>query len=141
MRRWSGSRRRGRSLVLAFAGEQQDRRGEDGGQTSGANDSCTRCAISMDRYYIGFDLPKQTFVATATAIALFVDGARVPVYLVTQYAEIAAIPRQVALATAGVTIGTAIASRALGRIPDLWFRRFLALVLAMLGAAMLLKVA
>jgi uncharacterized protein len=29
---------------------------------------------------LGFDLPKQTFVATATAIALFVDGARMPIY-------------------------------------------------------------
>ena len=88
---------------------------------------------------IGFDLSKKTFVATATAVALFVDGARVPVYLATQHAEIAAILRQVALATLGVTIGTAIGSRALGRIPDVWFRRFLALVLAILGAAMLSK--
>ena len=89
---------------------------------------------------IGFDLPKQTFVATATAIALFVDGARVPVYLATQHAGIEALLRQVALATIGVTIGTAIGGRALGQIPEAWFRRFLALVLAILGAAMLLKV-
>ena len=30
---------------------------------------------------LGFDLPKERFVATATAIALFVDAARMPVYL------------------------------------------------------------
>jgi hypothetical protein len=40
---------------------------------------------------LGFDLSKQTFVGTATAIGLFVDGARLPVYLATQYNEIAAI--------------------------------------------------
>jgi uncharacterized membrane protein YfcA len=30
---------------------------------------------------LGFNLPKERFVGTATAIALFVDGARTPVYL------------------------------------------------------------
>ena len=38
---------------------------------------------------LGFDLPKRTFVATATAIALFVDGARLPIYLATQSSETA----------------------------------------------------
>ncbi|MEZ0239320.1 MAG: TSUP family transporter [Chloroflexota bacterium] len=33
---------------------------------------------------LGFEVPKASFVATATAVALFVDGARLPVYLVTQ---------------------------------------------------------
>ncbi len=33
---------------------------------------------------LGFDLPKERFVATATAIALFVDAARMPVYLVAR---------------------------------------------------------
>src|SRR6185295_18138543 len=57
---------------------------------------------------IGFNLPKKTFVATATAIALFVDGARVPVYLATQHDGIATILRPIALATAGFIIGTVI---------------------------------
>jgi uncharacterized membrane protein YfcA len=34
---------------------------------------------------LGFDIPKERFVATATAIALMVDGARMPVYIVTQH--------------------------------------------------------
>ena len=33
---------------------------------------------------LGFDLSRQSFVATATAIGLVVDGARMPVYLMTQ---------------------------------------------------------
>ncbi len=33
---------------------------------------------------LGLDVPRDAFVATATAIALFVNAARVPVYLVTQ---------------------------------------------------------
>ena len=42
---------------------------------------------------LGFHIPRESFVATATAIALFVDGARLPVYLATQGREIAAIWR------------------------------------------------
>jgi uncharacterized protein len=88
---------------------------------------------------IGFDLRKELFVGTATAIALFVDGARVPVYLYTQHEEMRAILLWIALAMAGVIIGTVIGSRALGRIPDVGFRRVLALMLAILGVAMLLR--
>jgi uncharacterized membrane protein YfcA len=88
---------------------------------------------------IGFDLRKELFVGTATAIALFVDGARVPVYLYTQHDEMRAILLWIALAMVGVVIGTVIGSRALGRIPDVWFRRVLALMLAILGVAMLFR--
>jgi uncharacterized membrane protein YfcA len=88
---------------------------------------------------LGFDLPKQTFVGTATAIGLFVDGARVPVYLATQQSEMAAMWPWIALATAGVFVGTILGSRALTWIPDVWFRRVLALVLAALGTAMIAR--
>jgi hypothetical protein len=87
---------------------------------------------------LGFDLSKEKFVATATAVALFVDGARMPVYLVTQYKEIAALWPWVAMATIGVTIGTILGSRVLVWIPEFWFRRVLALILAILGGAMLI---
>jgi uncharacterized membrane protein YfcA len=88
---------------------------------------------------LGFDLPKQTFVGTATAIALFVDGARVPVYLAAQHSEMAAMWAWISLATAGVLVGTVLGSRALAWIPDFWFRRVLALVLAVLGTAMIAR--
>lgn len=88
---------------------------------------------------VGFDLPKQQFVATATAVALFVDGARLPVYLALQHREIAALWPWVALATIGVVIGTVLGSRTLAGISEVWFRRILALILAVLGAAMLVR--
>jgi uncharacterized membrane protein YfcA len=86
---------------------------------------------------LGFDLPKASFVATATAIALFVDGARMPVYLITQYDGMAAFWRPIALATAGVTAGTVLGNRILTRLPEAWFRLVLAIILAALGTAML----
>lgn len=88
---------------------------------------------------IGFDLRRDLFVGTATAIALFVDGARVPVYLYSQHDELRARFAWIALAIAGVIVGTVIGSRTLGRIPDIWFRRVLALTLAVLGIVMLVR--
>ena len=88
---------------------------------------------------LGFDLRKELFVGTATAIALFVDGARVPIYLYTQHEEMRGVLLWIALAIAGVVAGTLLGSRALGRIPDVWFRRVLALMLAVLGTAMLIR--
>jgi uncharacterized membrane protein YfcA len=88
---------------------------------------------------LGFDLSKEAFVATATAVGLLVDGARMPVYLITQYDDLGAMWRPIALATVGVTVGTLLGSHALHRIPDSWFRRVLAVILALLGGAMLIK--
>ena len=90
---------------------------------------------------IGFGLPKELFVGTATAIALFVDGARVPVYLYTQHREMRDLLTWIVLAIVGVLVGTLVGSRALGRIPDVWFHRVLALTLAVLGIAMLFRAA
>ena len=86
---------------------------------------------------LGFNLSKANFVGTATAIALFVDGARMPVYLFNQHEEMAAFWPPIALATVCVVGGTVAGSRFLARIPEVWFRRVLAVVLALLGGAML----
>jgi len=88
---------------------------------------------------LGVELPKHAFVATATAVALMVDGARVPVYLWYMSEPIGQLGAWVALATAGVLAGTVLGHRVLARIPERWFRRTVAVLLAMLGAAMLVQ--
>ena len=88
---------------------------------------------------LGFNLPKQTFIATATAIGLFVDGARMPIYLATQYTAILSIWPWVVVATIGVAAGTVIGNGVMSRIPDIWFERVLGTVLALLGATMLVQ--
>jgi uncharacterized membrane protein YfcA len=85
---------------------------------------------------LGFDVPKHSFVATATAIALFVDGARMPVYLATQSHEILAIWPLVATATVAAMIGTAVGTRILGRVREQAFRRIVAVLLIILGTYM-----
>jgi len=86
---------------------------------------------------LGFHVPQQSFVATATAIALIVDLARLPVYVATQWRDLLSVWPLVLIATVGVVIGTAIGVRVLGRLPAPWFRRVLAMLLLALGVYML----
>ncbi len=87
---------------------------------------------------LGFGVPKEAFVATATAIGLFVDAARLPVYLATQWQEIGAVWPLVLTATAGIVIGTAAGTRVLGQLPERTFRRAVAVLLVALGLYMAL---
>jgi uncharacterized membrane protein YfcA len=85
---------------------------------------------------LGFGLPKEAFVATATAIALLVDAVRVPVYLVTQTGDLAGAWPLIALATAGVVVGTLAGERVLRGIPEPVFRRLVAALILALGVVM-----
>jgi hypothetical protein len=86
---------------------------------------------------LGFDLRRETFVATATAIALFVDGARVPLYVWGQREELMGQAPWIATATAGVVAGTLAGNRVLGHIPEVQFRRVVAVVVGALGVLMI----
>jgi uncharacterized protein len=88
---------------------------------------------------LGYDVPKEAFVATATAIALFVDAARLPVYVLTQGGKIALIWPQVLIATAGVVLGTLLGEHVLARMSQAVFRRVIALLLIGLGVYMALQ--
>lgn len=88
---------------------------------------------------VGFHLTRDAFVATATAIGLVVDAARMPVYFVTERDAVMAIWPSVLIATGGVVIGTLAGRRALSRIPEAWFHRIVAIVLFVLGTAMILR--
>ena len=87
---------------------------------------------------LGFDVPKESFVATATAVGLFVDAARLPVYLLTQWHDIVAIWPLLAIATLGVVVGTVLGTRLLTRLPQKGFRRAIATLLLVLGIYMLI---
>jgi uncharacterized protein len=88
---------------------------------------------------LGFDLDRQAFVATATAIGLVVDAARMPVYFATQSAAIVRIWPLVLIAIAGTLAGTVFGVRTLRRIPEAAFRRIVAILLLLLGTYMLLR--
>ena len=87
---------------------------------------------------LGFDVPKESFVATATAIGLFVDGARMPVYLATEWREIVGVWPLILTATVAVVVGTALGARVLSRLRQETFRRVIGALLVVLGLYMAL---
>src|SRR5262249_20799690 len=78
---------------------------------------------------LGFDVPRHAFVATATAIALIVDGARVPVYLATQGGEVTGTWPFLGAATAGAVVGTLAGERILRSVPESIFRRVVSAII------------
>jgi uncharacterized membrane protein YfcA len=81
----------------------------------------------------GFDLPKEAFVATATATALLVDLARMPVYLWSEWDGITRVWPLILAAAAGVLLGTLIGERVLRRIPEQAFRKVVSGLILLLG--------
>src|SRR5262245_11845035 len=75
---------------------------------------------------LGFDVPRHAFVATATAVGVIVDAARMPVYLATQWHDILVLWPHLLAATAGTIVGTVIGKSVLGRIPEPLYRKLVA---------------
>jgi hypothetical protein len=90
---------------------------------------------------LAYKVSPRAFVATATAVALIVDGARMPVYMVRQGGEVARLWPLLAVATGAVIIGTIVGTRILPRLPEKTFRRAVAVLLAILGVSMLVTAA
>lgn len=89
---------------------------------------------------LGFHLEPRAFVATATAIALVVDGARMPVYFFTHPDTVERLALWITLMVAGGAIGTLAGARILSRIPEVYFRRLVSLLILALGVVMLSSV-
>lgn len=85
---------------------------------------------------MGFDINKEAFVATATAIGLVVDCFRMPVYVATQWRPIGDQWMLMLIASVGVVIGTLAGKSLLQRIPERVFRTVVYLIILGLGIAM-----
>lgn len=86
---------------------------------------------------LGFQLNPRQLVATATASALLVDAARVPIYLMSAGQVIAEATPLWLAASVGVTVGTFVGVPVLGRIPESTYRRLVGGLLLLLGIALL----
>ncbi|MDX6770360.1 MAG: TSUP family transporter [Elusimicrobiota bacterium] len=82
---------------------------------------------------LGAAVPKDALVATATAVALIVDGCRMPFYLWSDGARLAAHAPLVAVGCAGALAGTLAGKRLLSGIPERLYTRVLSLLLLALG--------
>jgi len=88
---------------------------------------------------LGFDLNKEAFVATATAIGVVVDFARMPVYIITAGRDLLSLWLPIAIAIVATIVGTTLGKRYLVRLPQAVFRQTVASLLLLLGVYMLLK--
>jgi uncharacterized protein len=85
---------------------------------------------------LSFDLPKETMVATATAVALIVDGARMPVYFVVEHGGILQAWATLLVAIAGVLLGTFWGVKLLHKIPQQLFPKLLSCLILAVGVYM-----
>lgn len=85
---------------------------------------------------LGFEVPRHAFVATATAVGLIVDGARLPVYLAMEGHELLDKWLLLVTATIGALAGTVLGQPVLRMIPERLYRRLVAGLVLCLGIAM-----
>lgn len=85
---------------------------------------------------LGMNLPKEEFVATATAIGVVVDLARMPVYFFTEGQDLINIWPLIGIATAGCVVGTLAGKKLLSRLSEKQFRLIIFSLILTLGASM-----
>jgi len=87
----------------------------------------------------GFNVRREAFVATSTAVGLIVDGARMPVYLATEGRQITGAWPILLTTTMGALIGTILGEKVLKQLPDSIYRPVVSVLLLILGASMLVR--
>jgi uncharacterized protein len=124
----------GWSALLHFAGPSAWIAGAVSGAFGGlvGNQGGIRSAAML-----GMNVPKQSFVATATAIALIVDGARMPVYAALEWRLPGGLWPIILITVVAVIPGTVAGERLLRQIPAPLFRRVVAVLIFALGVSLL----
>jgi uncharacterized membrane protein YfcA len=88
---------------------------------------------------LAFDLSPRAYLATGTAVALLIDAARTPVYLVRAGSELATLALPIGVATAGCVIGTVLGEKMfLGMSPQR-YRKVVGAAVGLLGIWLLAR--
>ena len=82
---------------------------------------------------LAFELSPVVLVATATATGLAVDAARLPIYLWRAGPDLIPLAAPIAVATAGVLLGTVLGERLLLGLSPERFRRVVGVLIGLLG--------
>lgn len=88
---------------------------------------------------LSLNLKKTQLVATATAVAVIVDIFRVPVYIAIHPHQLSSLTLEIALMSLGVIAGTLLGAPLLRRLPEKYFRTFLAFTLIAVGIFVLAR--
>jgi uncharacterized protein len=88
---------------------------------------------------LAFDLSPRVFLATSTAVALLVDLARTPVYLVRAGSQLWPLATPIAVAAAGCLVGTIWGERLLLRMDPSTYRRLVGTGVGAIGVWLLAR--
>jgi len=88
---------------------------------------------------LGLEVPRDAFIATTTAVALIIDGVRIPFYLASHTESLSRHAPVIAMMTAGTLVGTIVGCAVLKEIPERLFRRVISGPIVALGLFMLLR--
>jgi uncharacterized membrane protein YfcA len=88
---------------------------------------------------LAFDLPPRAYLATGTAVALLIDAARTPVYLLRAGTELLALATPIAVATAGCVIGTVLGEKVFLGLSSTVYRRVVGAAVGVLGVWLLAR--
>ena len=86
-----------------------------------------------------FNLPPRPYLATSTAVALLIDAARTPVYLLRGSDALVPFVAPIAVATLGCVLGTIAGERLFLRIPRERYRTVVGVAVIVLGAWLMLS--
>lgn len=131
------------ALGLTGLGEQL-RLGEVGSWAAGALSGFTGGLVGEQGgiravALLRFELTRDAFVATSTAVALVIDLVRAPVYLVLRGHQLVPEMTLLLLATGGVVAGTAVGLVLLRRIPERAFKRVVSFIVLVIGALLFVR--
>lgn len=88
---------------------------------------------------LGFNIQRESFVATATAIGVIVDTVRMPIYFSAGHPSILEQKDYLILATLGCIVGTFLGLSVLKRIPERKFKKIVSVLIFFLGCFMTYK--
>lgn len=88
---------------------------------------------------LAFNLEKEQFIATATAVGLVVDLSRMPVYLIAEKSVLAEQIPVILVLTCGCVIGTIAGGKIFAKVPADMFRIMVSSMILLLGVVVLLS--
>lgn len=87
-------------------------------------------------YLANYDIPKESFIATAALIAVSIDSTRIPVYLYTQWPEVARNWSLLLAVSASAFAGTYLGQKLVGRVSQAAFKRLVNAMIVAFGLVM-----
>lgn len=88
-------------------------------------------------YMLNYDLTKESFIGTATVIALLIDATRIPIYLTTHAEYFSQIRADLLIVVAIAFTGTIVGKRLLRNISPRAFKKIVAGFVVIVGIAFL----